>query len=67
LVLCYQNTCRQAGPIDADQWCRRKTRRLRDALLATSASGGGSSQTPTRALLLSEPPNAYAGEIADKG
>jgi len=31
------------------------------------AAGGGSSQTPTRALLLAEPPNADAGEITDKG
>jgi len=32
-----------------------------------AAAGGGSSQTPTRALLLAEPPNADAGEITDKG
>ncbi|WP_031405349.1 feruloyl-CoA synthase [Thiomonas sp. FB-Cd] len=29
--------------------------------------GGGSSQTPTRALVLDEPPNSAAGEITDKG
>ena len=29
--------------------------------------GGGSSQTPTRALLMDEPPNLDAGEITDKG
>jgi len=31
------------------------------------AEGGGSSQAPGRALLLSEPPSADAGEITDKG
>ncbi|HEY6355218.1 MAG TPA: feruloyl-CoA synthase [Burkholderiaceae bacterium] len=51
----------QAAAMSADE----KTQRLRDALLAMG--GGGSSQTPTRALLLSEPPNADAGEITDKG
>lgn len=44
-----------------------KATRLREALVAMAAAGGGSSQTPTRALLLSEPPNADAGEITDKG
>lgn len=29
--------------------------------------GGGSSQTPTRALVLDEPPSSAAGEITDKG
>jgi feruloyl-CoA synthase len=29
--------------------------------------GGGSSQCPTRALVLAEPPSAEAGEITDKG
>ncbi|HEX5684290.1 MAG TPA: feruloyl-CoA synthase [Ideonella sp.] len=37
------------------------------ALRALRAEGGGSSQAPTRALLLAEPPNADAGEITDKG
>lgn len=32
-----------------------------------SEGGGGSSQTPTRALLMDEPPNLDAGEITDKG
>ncbi|MBI3369223.1 MAG: feruloyl-CoA synthase, partial [Burkholderiales bacterium] len=41
--------------------------RLRDALTAMRAEGGGSSQTPLRARLLDEPPNADAGEITDKG
>ncbi|HYF43141.1 MAG TPA: feruloyl-CoA synthase, partial [Ramlibacter sp.] len=37
------------------------------ALRKLAAEGGGSSQTPTRALLQDEPPNADAGEITDKG
>lgn len=37
------------------------------ALRALAAEGLGSSQTPTRALLQDEPPNADAGEITDKG
>jgi feruloyl-CoA synthase len=40
---------------------------LRQGLAAMRAQGGGSSQTPARAMLLSEPPNADAGEITDKG
>jgi feruloyl-CoA synthase len=44
-----------------------KTQRLRAGLLDLRASGGGSSQTPTRALLLTDPPSADAGEITDKG
>ena len=32
-----------------------------------SEGGGGSSQSPTRAMLLDEPPNLDAGEITDKG
>jgi len=44
-----------------------KAQRLREGLAALRADGGGSSQTPTRALLLAEPPNADAGEITDKG
>jgi feruloyl-CoA synthase len=40
---------------------------LRAGLQALRAEGGGSSQTPSRALLLAEPPNADAGEITDKG
>ncbi len=34
---------------------------------ALHAEGGGSSQSPARALVLDEPPNADAGEITDKG
>jgi len=36
-------------------------------LAALRAEGGGSSQSPARALVLDEPPNADAGEITDKG
>jgi feruloyl-CoA synthase len=45
----------------------QRARHLRDALVAWAAEGLGSSQTPTRALWLDEPPNADAGEITDKG
>jgi feruloyl-CoA synthase len=41
--------------------------RIREGLLAMRADGGGSSQSPTRAMVLAEPPNADAGEITDKG
>ena len=54
---------RAAAAMSAEE----KTRRLRDGLVAMAAAGGGSSQTPTRALLLAEPPSADAGEITDKG
>jgi feruloyl-CoA synthase len=40
---------------------------VRDALRTLKAEGGGSSQTPTRALLLADGPSAAAGEITDKG
>jgi feruloyl-CoA synthase len=40
---------------------------VRDALRALKAEGGGSSQVPTRALVLTEPPSLAAGEITDKG
>ena len=36
-------------------------------LAALRAEGGGSSQSPARALVLDEPPNTDAGEITDKG
>ena len=42
-------------------------RHLRDALHVLQREGGGSSQAPTRALLLPDGPNAAAGEITDKG
>ncbi|MCP5284170.1 MAG: feruloyl-CoA synthase [Burkholderiaceae bacterium] len=37
------------------------------ALRALKGEGGGSSQVPARALVLTEPPSADAGEITDKG
>ena len=40
---------------------------VRAALRTMAGSGGGSSQTPTRALLLHESPSASHGEITDKG
>jgi feruloyl-CoA synthase len=41
--------------------------RVGAALKALRADGGGSSQTPARAMLLKEPPSVDAGEITDKG
>ena len=41
--------------------------RISAVLRAIRAEGGGSSQTPTRARVLAEAPNADAGEITDKG
>lgn len=41
--------------------------RIREVLQSLRAEGGGSSQTPVRALVLTEPPSADAGEITDKG
>ena len=40
---------------------------VRNALRALKAEGGGSSQSPARALLLPDGPSAAAGEITDKG
>jgi feruloyl-CoA synthase len=40
---------------------------LREGLRALKDEGAGSSQTPTRALLLPDAPSAAAGEITDKG
>jgi len=56
-----------ASPAAAAMSADEKTQRLRDGLAAMAAAGGGSSQTPTRALLLAESPSADAGEITDKG
>lgn len=53
----------QARELDADAIAQR----IRAGLLALRAEGAGSSQAPTRALLLTEPPSADAGEITDKG
>jgi feruloyl-CoA synthase len=55
------------SPAAAAMATEEKAQRLRDALVAMAATGGGSSQTPTRALLLAEPPSADTGEITDKG
>ncbi len=41
--------------------------KLAQGLRALKAEGGGSSQTPTRALVLEGSPNAAEGEITDKG
>ena len=41
--------------------------RVSSALKTLRAGGGGSSQTPARAMLLKEPPSVDAGEITDKG
>jgi feruloyl-CoA synthase len=40
---------------------------VREALRALHAEGGGSSQAPTRALVLPDAPSMAAGEITDKG
>jgi feruloyl-CoA synthase len=42
-------------------------RHVRRGLCAMKEEGRGSSQTPTRALLLKDSPSAAAGEITDKG
>jgi feruloyl-CoA synthase len=41
--------------------------RVAAALRSLKAEGGGSSQVPTRALVLAEAPSADAGEMTDKG
>jgi feruloyl-CoA synthase len=41
--------------------------RIRAGLRALKAEGAGSSQTPTRALVLPDAPSMAAGEITDKG
>ena len=53
----------QAAALAADQ----RAEQLHRGLLALRAGGGGSSQTPTRLLVLNEPPSVDAGEITDKG
>jgi feruloyl-CoA synthase len=53
----------QAHTLGADELADR----IGQALRALRAEGGGSSQVPARALVLSEPPSADAGEITDKG
>jgi len=46
-----------------DDLCRR----VQQALRALGADGGGSSRSPTRALVLADAPSLAAGEITDKG
>ena len=41
--------------------------RLQQALVALRAASTGSSNVPTRLLILDEPPSIDAGEITDKG
>ena len=45
----------------------RLTQALQDAMRARRAAGAGSSQCPTRALVMVQPPDADSGEITDKG
>ncbi len=60
-VLIFQSeTARQLDP----EALRDK---VRAALRALAAEGGGTSQTPRRALLLPDAPSLAAGEITDKG
>ena len=56
-----------ASPAAKDLPAVELAERTRAALAALRAEGGGSSQTPVRALWLAEPPSADAGEITDKG
>jgi feruloyl-CoA synthase len=53
----------QAAGLSADELADR----IRSGLRAMRGEGGGSSQTPTRAIVLTEPPSVAAGEITDKG
>ncbi len=54
-------------PAAAQMPPEERSRRVREALQALRAEGGGSSSFPARVLLLAEPPSADAGEITDKG
>jgi feruloyl-CoA synthase len=56
-----------ASPAAKEMTAEQVAQRIREGLLAMRADGGGSSQSPTRAMVLAEPPNADAGEITDKG
>ncbi len=55
------------GPAAKDVPAAELAERTRAAFAALRSEGGGSSQTPVRALWLAEPPSADAGEITDKG
>jgi feruloyl-CoA synthase len=55
------------SPAVREMTAEQMAQRIREGLLAMRADGGGSSQSPTRAMVLAEPPNADAGEITDKG
>jgi feruloyl-CoA synthase len=55
------------SPACAQLTAQALTEKIGAALRALAEQGAGSAQTPTRALFLTEPPNADAGEITDKG
>ncbi|GAB4118783.1 MAG: feruloyl-CoA synthase [Rubrivivax sp.] len=55
------------GPGAAGVGAAELADRIAEALRSLKAAGGGSSQVPTRALVLTEPPSPDAGEITDKG
>ncbi|HEU0200896.1 MAG TPA: feruloyl-CoA synthase [Burkholderiaceae bacterium] len=55
------------GPATRELSEEELRRRVREALGRLSAEGGGSSQCPRRAVILSEPPSVDTGEITDKG
>ncbi len=60
-LLVFPSPQARAAPSDEVRAC------VAAALRAMKAEGVGSSQSPTRALLLDEPPSVDAGEITDKG
>ena len=60
-ALLFLSPAGQALPPEA---LREKVQR---ALVDLHATGGGSSQCPSRVLMMTEPANADAGEITDKG
>jgi feruloyl-CoA synthase len=60
-VLVFLNEAGRALP------AAQVTQHVSDTLRALRAEGGGSSQTPARALLLADAPSIAAGEITDKG
>ncbi len=60
-ALVFLNEAGRALPVD------QATQHVSQGLRALRAEGGGSSQTPARALLLPDAPSIAAGEITDKG